>query len=68
MITHLSFFGGAEAQLGHLVRGLARMGYEVTLCSLEPTPVDPGKLADQGIELVSLGATNRYRRLRCCRD
>ncbi|HKI65828.1 MAG TPA: glycosyltransferase [Solirubrobacterales bacterium] len=63
MITRLSFFGGAEVQLVHLARGLARMGYEVTLCSLEPTPADPGKLADQGIELVSLGATNRYRRL-----
>jgi len=63
IINRLSFFGGAEIQLVHLARGLAQVGHEVTVCSLEPSPFDPQELASEGVELVSFGVENRYDRL-----
>lgn len=62
-MNRLSFFGGAEIQLAHLARGLAQLGHEVTVCSLEPSPFDPRELASEGVELVSFGVENRYDRL-----
>jgi glycosyltransferase involved in cell wall biosynthesis len=63
VVNRLSFFGGAEVQLVHLARGLAKLGHEVTLCSLEPSPFDPRALADEGVELVSFRVQSRYGRL-----
>lgn len=63
IINHLNIFGGAEVQLGHLVRGLARLGYEVTACSLEPSPLDPETLAAEGVELVAFETEHRRDRL-----
>jgi glycosyltransferase involved in cell wall biosynthesis len=63
IVNRLSFFGGAEIQLAHLARGLARLGNEVTVCSLEPSPADAEAFAAEGIELISLRVSNRYNRL-----
>jgi len=63
IINHLSIFGGAETQLAHLARGVAKLGYEVTVCSLEPSPLDPATLAEEGVELVAFRAEDRLDRL-----
>lgn len=63
VINHLNIFGGAEVQLGYLARGLAELGYEVTACSLEPSPIDPDEIAAEGVELISFATEHRYDRL-----
>ncbi len=63
IINHFSHFGGAEIQLAHLARGLAKLDYTVTVCSLEPSPFDPQALAAEGVELVVFGAEHRRDRL-----
>ena len=63
IINHLNIFGGAEVQLAHLARGLAELGYEVTACSLEPSPIDPRSFAAEGVELISFRAEHRLDRL-----
>ena len=63
VINHLNIFGGAEVQLGYLARGLAKLGYEVTACSLEPSPIDPDEIAAEGVELISFATEHRYDRL-----
>lgn len=63
IINHLNIFGGAERQLTILARGLAGLGYEVTACSLEPSPLDPRALAAEGIKLVAFRTENRRERL-----
>lgn len=63
IINHLSLFGGAEIQLAHLLRGLAGLGYEVTVCSLEPSEVDAEGLAADGVELISFQVGRRFDRL-----
>lgn len=63
IINHLNIFGGAEVQLAHLARGLAKLGYPVTACSLEPSPLDPEELAAEGVELVAFSAAHRRDRI-----
>jgi glycosyltransferase involved in cell wall biosynthesis len=63
IINHLSIFGGAEIQLAHLVRGVAKLGYEVTVCSLEPSSIDATTLAEEGVELVAYRTEHRLDRL-----
>jgi glycosyltransferase involved in cell wall biosynthesis len=57
VINHLSVLGGAEVQLLHLAKGLAAIGHEVTICSVEPCPVEEWPLEEHGIRLVSLNAS-----------
>jgi glycosyltransferase involved in cell wall biosynthesis len=57
VINHLSVLGGAEAQLLHLAKGLAELGHEVTICSVEPCAVEEWPLEQHGIRLVSLDAS-----------
>jgi glycosyltransferase involved in cell wall biosynthesis len=63
VINHLNFEGGAEIQTGHLAIGLARLGHEVTVCSLEPATVDLEAFERAGVKIVSLGVRTRIGRL-----
>jgi glycosyltransferase involved in cell wall biosynthesis len=55
--------GGAEAQLVQLARGLAARGPRVTLCCIDSCGAANDTLAEEGIEVVALGAKTRYGRL-----
>ncbi len=62
VINHLSALGGAENQLLHLAKGLAALGHEVTLCSVEPCIAGEWPLEEHGIRLVSLNASSPLER------
>ncbi len=57
------YHGGAEAQLMHLAVGLAESGHEVTLCCIDDTYVELGRLERAGVEVVALHAGSRLQRL-----
>jgi len=63
VINHLTPSGGAEIQLVHLAKGLAALGHRVTICCFGVCLIDTAPLAEDGIELISLGARTRARRL-----
>jgi glycosyltransferase involved in cell wall biosynthesis len=62
LINHLHFLGGAENQLLHLAKGLAALGHEVTVCSVEPCTAEDWQLEKHGIRLVSLNASAPWER------
>lgn len=55
--------GGAEVQLVHLARGLARRGHEVTICCMNVAVIAEAELRESGVEVVSLHAESRVQRL-----
>jgi len=62
IVNRLATIGGAEVQLTHLAKGLARAGHRVTLCCIDSSSLDPSVLADAGVELVELHARRRRQR------
>lgn len=63
VINHLNSVGGAEIQTGYLAIGLARLGHEVTICSLETATVDFEKFAAAGVRIVSFDIATRIGRI-----
>ncbi len=63
VINHLHTAGGAENQLVHLAKGLARLGHEVTLCCMDDSSIDLRSLTNAGIDVVSLQASTRFGRI-----
>lgn len=63
VIHHLYPSGGAENQLVHLAKGLAKLGNEVTLCCIDGSSMDLRSLTDAGIKVVSLQASTRLGRI-----
>jgi glycosyltransferase involved in cell wall biosynthesis len=63
VINHLYPAGGAENQLVHLAKGLAKMGHEVTLCCIGGSSMDLRSLREEGIRVVSLQASTRFGRI-----
>jgi glycosyltransferase involved in cell wall biosynthesis len=62
IINRLAPIGGAETQLAHLARGLAKDGHEVTVCCIDDCTLDVAELGREGISVVELHASDRYRR------
>jgi glycosyltransferase involved in cell wall biosynthesis len=62
IINRMAPVGGAETQLAHLARGLAGNGHDVTLCCIDNCTLDLGELQSEGVSVVELHASNRYRR------
>ena len=63
IINHLNSVGGAEVQTGYLAIGLARLGHEVTICSLETTTIDSERFGEAGVQVVSFGVRTRIGRI-----
>jgi glycosyltransferase involved in cell wall biosynthesis len=63
LIINALYPGGAETQLMHLAIGLAKSGHEVTLCCVDDTYIDLEPLERAGVEVVTLHAGSRARRI-----
>lgn len=62
-MVHRLDFGGAELQLGHLARGLARLGHDVTVCCIDTIVLGEERLRDEGVDVISLHAAGRVARI-----
>jgi glycosyltransferase involved in cell wall biosynthesis len=62
LVVHRLDYGGAELQLIHLARGLARIGHEVTVCCIDRSVLDLEPLEQAGVRTVSLRARSRAAR------
>lgn len=63
VINRFAVDGGAENQLEQLAGGLARSGHDVTVCCINRADRDLNLLEAQGVEVCSLHAESRLRRI-----
>jgi glycosyltransferase involved in cell wall biosynthesis len=64
LVTNWISWAGAETQLAHLALGLREDGHSVTMLSIATAVTDVDELRAGDVELVELGAMNRWAKLR----
>jgi len=64
LVINLLFWAGAETQLRHLAIGLRKLGHQVTLLAVADITSHVADLKQAGVELRTLGASNRAGKLR----
>lgn len=60
-------WAGAETQLAHLAQDLRASGHAVRVVSMGPVGDDPTGMVASGVDVVALGATGRWAKLRALR-